>query len=164
MPTSRTPRSPDAFPLAKWVLARPPSYGAPDADSAAIVLELDLVEREEIAVTVRLRAISMDCRDAHALASFYAEVMDMPTRYTDTAELLQMHDRVSDSPGWVVIKRADGQCPGLSFGGADGKPPVWQDRERPRRPSWTLRPTTSLRPSRWFLGWGYQAAFSAGGR
>jgi len=33
----------------------------------------------------------------------------------------------------VIIKRDDGQLPGLSFGGADGQPPGWQDPERPRQ-------------------------------
>jgi hypothetical protein len=63
----------------------------------------------------------LDCFDsARNLAAFYAE-------------LLQMHHRIEDSPGWVIIERDDAQRPGLSFGGADGQPPRWQDPERPQQ-------------------------------
>lgn len=63
----------------------------------------------------------LDCfESARRLASFYAELLDM-------------HDWVGNSPGWVVIKRTDGRRPGLSFGGADGQPPSWLDPERPQQ-------------------------------
>lgn len=61
----------------------------------------------------------LDCfRSARDLAAFYSE-------------LLQLYDRGEDSPGWVIIRRTDGQPPGLSFAGATGKPPRWRDPERP---------------------------------
>lgn len=63
----------------------------------------------------------LDCFDSpRNLAAFYAD-------------LLHMHNRIEDSPGWVVIKRDDGHRPGLSFAGADGRPPRWQDPARPQQ-------------------------------
>lgn len=68
--------------------------------------------------------------EPHAVLDCFHSARDLAAFY---AELLQMHDRIEDSPGWVIIKRTDGQRPGMSFGGADGKPPRWQDPERPRQ-------------------------------
>lgn len=62
-----------------------------------------------------------DCFDSpRGLASFYAELLDM-------------HTRRQDSPGWVIIEPEDGTGTGVSFGGANGEPPRWPDSERPQQ-------------------------------
>jgi hypothetical protein len=68
--------------------------------------------------------------EPHAVLDCFNSARDLAAFY---AELLQMHHRVADSPGWVIIKRADGQRPGLSFGEAAGNPPRWQDPDRPQQ-------------------------------
>ncbi len=68
--------------------------------------------------------------EPHAVLDCFDSVRNLATFY---AGLLEMPNRIVDSPGWVIIKRDDGQLPGLSFGGADGQPPSWPDPERPQQ-------------------------------
>lgn len=68
--------------------------------------------------------------EPHAVIDCFNSARDLAWFYS---ELLQMHNWIEDSPGWVIIKRDDGQPPGLSFAGATGRPPRWQDPERPQQ-------------------------------
>ncbi|MFC7620745.1 VOC family protein [Microlunatus sp. GCM10028923] len=68
--------------------------------------------------------------EPHAVIDCFVSAPALATFY---AELLQLHDRVEDSPGWVIIRSGDGRPPGLSFAAAAGNAPRWQDPERPRQ-------------------------------
>ncbi|GAB3762112.1 VOC family protein [Microlunatus parietis] len=68
--------------------------------------------------------------EPHAVIDCFVSAPDLASFYAD---LLGLRDRVEESPGWVIIRRADGRPPGLSFAAAAGNAPCWQDPRRPRQ-------------------------------
>lgn len=66
----------------------------------------------------RLRAITIDCPDAGALADFYSELLGLPVIRSD--------------PDWAQI--GDGGSPTIDFQQVeDHRPPAWPDPERPQQ-------------------------------
>lgn len=77
--------------------------------------------QEERALIGLPGSIVFDCFEStRVLASFYAELLDMPVR-------------LQDEEGWVTIRGADRRRLGMSFQGADGQQPRWQDPARPQQ-------------------------------
>lgn len=65
----------------------------------------------------RYPSIVIDCPDPHALAAFYAEMLDWKTEL---------------SPGWADIRGQEGQC--ISFQPVkDYTPPNWPAQELPQQ-------------------------------
>lgn len=65
-------------------------------------------------------SVAFDCfTSPQGLASFYADLVDMPVRVDDTDD-------------WVVIESADGQSR-LAFQRAHGRSPKWRDPARPQQ-------------------------------
>jgi hypothetical protein len=74
-----------------------------------------------------LARVVFDCLSPRALASFYAELLDMPTR-------------VEDTPERVVIAPEDGGFPALGFQYApESPPPRWPDPAYPQQMHFDLK-------------------------
>lgn len=65
----------------------------------------------------RMSHVTFDCRDPRGLASFYARLLDMPTRTLDTPDRVEI-----EGPGEGV---------GLAFARSDGPAPRWPDPALP---------------------------------
>ena len=71
-------------------------------------------------MAARLRAITFDCPDAQSLASFYAEVMAMPTRHLDTTDRVEIgNERGRTRLAFVTVR--------------DYRPPTWPDPAYPQQ-------------------------------
>lgn len=71
-------------------------------------------------MAARIRAITLDCPDAQSLASFYAAVMDLPVRFVDIA------DRVEIGNERGRVRLAFATIP-------DHRPPTWPKPTYPQQ-------------------------------